>query len=145
MPGINMNYFSKHKVDWVCLTLQERFGLCEKAGFVWFAFWRDCCFDIMGSEVGTGSSLVMTQPLKSFKLCSLKWSFSWILTPEDLWNFSAGMDYLIRLQRLDLEGWVVSLLFPVCRLLFWRAANHFHFRVVLWFGLFLRLHQALCH
>ena len=25
-----------------------------------------------------------------------------------LWNFSAGMDYLIFLQRLDQEGWVVS-------------------------------------
>ena len=32
-----------------------------------------------------------------------------------------------------------------CQLLLWMAPNHFHFRVVLWFGLFLRLHQALCH
>ena len=52
------------------------------------------------------------------------------------------MDYLIRLQRLDLEGSVVSLSFPVRQLLLWMAPNHFHFRVVLWFGLFLRLHQA---
>ena len=85
------------------------------------------------------SSLVMMQPLKSLKPCCLKWSFCWILTPEDFWNFSTGMDYLIRLQRLDLEGWVVSLSFPVCLLLLWMAPNHFHFRVVLWFGLFLRL------
>ena len=63
------------------------------------------------------SSLVMMQPLKSFKPCYLKWSFCWILTPEGLWNFSAGMDYLIRLQRLYLEGWVVPLSFPVCQLL----------------------------
>ena len=34
------------------------------------------------------------------------------------------------------EGWVVLLL--------WMTPNHFHFRVVLWFGLFLRLHQAMC-
>ena len=80
------------------------------------------------------STLVMIQPLKSFKPCC---SYSRSSLP--------GMDYLIRLQRLDLEGWVVSLSFPVCQLLFWRAANHFHFRAVLWFGLFLRLHQALCH
>ena len=34
-----MNYFSKYKEDWVCLTLQERFGLCqEKASFVLCAF-----------------------------------------------------------------------------------------------------------
>jgi len=37
----------------------------------------------------------------------------------------------------------MSLSFPVCQLLLWMAPNHFHFRVVLWFGLFLRLHQAL--
>ena len=37
------------------------------------------------------------------------------------------MDYLIRLQRLDLEGRVVSLSFPVCQLLLWMAPNHFHF------------------
>ena len=76
------------------------------------------------------SSLVMMQPLKSFKPCCLKWSFCWILTPEGLWKTSAGMDYLIRLQRLDLEGWVVSLSFPVCQLLLSMASNHFHFRVV---------------
>ena len=75
------------------------------------------------------SSLVMMQPLKSFKPHCLKWSLCWILiTPEGLWNFSAGMDYLIRLQRLDLEGWVVS--FPVCQQLLWMAPNHFHFRIV---------------
>ena len=91
------------------------------------------------------SSLVMMQPLKSFKPCCLKWSFCWILTPEGLWNFSVSLDYLIRLQRLDLEGWFVSLSFPVCQLLLWMAANHFHFRVVLWVGLLLRLHQVLCH
>ena len=71
-----------------------------------------------------------------------EWSFCWILTPEGLSNFSAGLDYLIRLQKLDLEGWVVPLLFPVCQLLLWMAPNHFDFQVVLWFGLFLRLHQA---
>ena len=90
------------------------------------------------------SSLVMMQPLKSFKPCFLKWSFCWILTPEGLW-LSAVMDYLIRLQRLDLEGWVVSWSFPFCQLLLSMALNHFRFRVVLWFGLFLRLHQALRH
>ena len=37
----------------------------------------------------------------------------------------------------------MSLSFPVCQLLLWMAPIHFHFRVVLWFGLFLRLHQAL--
>ena len=74
------------------------------------------------------SSLVMMQPLKSFKLCCLKWSFCFILTSEGLCNFSAGMDYLIRLQRLDLEGWVVS--FPVCQQLLCMAPNHFHFRIV---------------
>jgi len=50
-----------------------------------------------------------------------------------------------RLQRLDLEGWVVSSSFPVCQLLLSMAQNHCHFQVVLSFGLFLRLHQALCH
>ena len=39
----------------------------------------------------------------------------------------------------------VSLSFPVCQLLLWMAPNHFDVRVVLLFGLFLRLHQALCH
>ena len=38
-----------------------------------------------------------------------------------LWNSSAGMDDLIRLQRLDLEGWVVSMSFrfsfPGCSLI----------------------------
>ena len=77
------------------------------------------------------SSLVMMQSLKSFKPCSLKWSFCWILTPEGLWKFLAGLDYLIRLQRLDLEDWFVSLSFPVCQLLLWMTPNHFHFRVVL--------------
>ena len=85
----------------------------------------------------------MMQPLKSFKLCCLKWSFSWILAPEDLWCFSPGMDYLLRLQRLDLEGWVVSLSYPVCPLSLWMAPNRCHFRIVLWFGLFLRLHQTV--
>ena len=56
----------------------------------------------------------------------LKLFFSWILTPEDLWNFSAGMDHLIRLQRLDLEDWVVTLSFPVCQLLLWMAPNLLH-------------------
>ena len=65
------------------------------------------------------SSLVMRQPLKSFKQCCLRWSFCWILTPEGFWKISAGLDYLIRLQRLDLEGWVLSLSFPVCQLLLW--------------------------
>ena len=37
----------------------------------------------------------------------------------------------------------MSLSFPVCQLLLWMAPIHFHFRVVVWFGLFLRLHQAL--
>ena len=85
------------------------------------------------------------KPLKSFKPCCLKWSFCWILTPESLWNFSAGMEYLICLQRLDLQGWVLSLSFPVCPLLLWMGPNHFRFWVVPWFGLFVRLHQALCH
>ena len=49
----------------------------------------------------------MMQPLKSFKPSCLKWSFCWILTPEDLWKFSAGMDYLTCLLRLDLQGGVV--------------------------------------
>ena len=49
--------------------------------------------------------------LSSLKPCCLKWSFCWILTAEGLWNFSAGMNNLIRLQRLDLDGWVVSLSF----------------------------------
>ena len=71
----------------------------------------------------------MMQSLKSFKPCCLKESFCWILTPVGLWNFSAGLDYLIRLQRLDLEDWFVSLSLPVCQLLLWTAANHFHFRV----------------
>ena len=62
--------------------------------------------------------------------------FWWILTPEGLWNFSAGMDYLIRLLRLDLEGGVVALSFPVCQLSLWMAPNHFHFRVVLLFLFF---------
>ena len=66
------------------------------------------------------------------------------LVPK-VWNFSARMDCLIRLQRLDLEGWVVSLSFPVCQLLLWMAPYHFHWGVVLWFGFFLWLHQALCH
>ena len=83
------------------------------------------------------------EPLKSFQPCCLKWSFCWILTPEGLWNSSAGMEYLIRLQRLDLESWVVSLSFQVFQLLLSMAPNHFNFRVVLWFGLFLRPHQAL--
>ena len=52
------------------------------------------------------SFLVMMQPLKSFKPC---WSSCWILTSQGLWNSSADMDYLIRLQTLDLEGWVVCL------------------------------------
>ena len=91
------------------------------------------------------SSLVMMRPLKSFKPCCLKWSFCWILTPEGLWNFTAGLDNLIRWQRLDLESWVVSSSFPVSRLLLWMASNHFHFRDDLWFGLLLRPHQALCH
>lgn len=42
------------------------------------------------------------------------------------------MDYLIRLLRLDLEGGVLSLSFPVCQPLLWMAPNHFHFRVVPW-------------
>ena len=46
------------------------------------------------------SSLVMMQPLKSFKPCRLKRTFCWILTPEGHWKFSAGMDYLILKQRL---------------------------------------------
>ena len=74
------------------------------------------------------SSLVMMQPLKSFKPCCLKWSFCWILTPEGLWNFSAGMDYLIRLQRPALLclchvqfasyccGWLESFSSPGCSL-----------------------------
>ena len=44
-------------------------------------------------------------------------------------------NYLIRLQRLDLEGWVVSSSFPVSQLLLWIALNHFHFRDVLWLRL----------
>ena len=106
------------------------------------------CFQASIRATSRISSLVMMQPLKSFKpICSLKWSFCWILiiTPESLWNSSSGMNNLIRLQRLDLESWVVSLPFPVCQLLLSMAPNHFHFRVVLWFGLFLRLNQALCH
>ena len=92
------------------------------------------------------SSLVMMQPLKSFKPCCLKWSFCWILTPESLWNFLAGLDYLIRLQRLDLESWVVSLSFSVCQLMLWVAPNHFHFRVVLDSGCFFDyMHHPLCH
>ena len=54
------------------------------------------------------SRKILAASLKSFKLCCLKWSFSWILAPEDLCNFSAGLDCLIRSQRFDLEGWVVS-------------------------------------
>ena len=82
---------------------------------------------------------------KSFKPCCLKWSFCWTPTPEGLWDSSAGMDYLIRLQRLDQEGWVVSLSFPVWKLLLSMVPNHFHFRLALWFGLSLWLHQALCY
>ena len=45
-----------------------------------------------------------------------------------------------------INAWRAELLsFPVCQLRLWMAPNHLHFRVVLWFGLFLRLHQALCH
>ena len=51
--------------------------------------------------------------------------------------FSVGTDDLMRLQRLDLEDRVVSLSFPALQLLLWIAPNLFHFRVVLWFGLFL--------
>ena len=39
----------------------------------------------------------------------------------------------------------MSYSFPVCQLLFWKAANHFHFRVVDCFGLFLRLAHAFTH
>ena len=92
----------------------------------WSKHWTLKCFQ-SSMETSRISSLVMTQSLKSFKLCSLKWSFSWILTstPDDLWKFSAGMDSLIRLQRLDLEGWVVSLSFRICPLLLWMAPNFF--------------------
>ena len=45
-----------------------------------------------------------------------------------------------------INAWNAELLsFPVCQLRLWMAPNHLHFRVVLWFGLFLRILQALCH
>ena len=58
--------------------------------------------------------------------------FLGFLLPKIFEHFSAGMDSLIRLQRLDLEGWVVALSFPVCPLLLWMASNLFQFR--LFFG-----------
>ena len=97
---VRKSFFCKR---WVCIRWSWHSALTK-------------CFQV-SMATSCISSLVMMQPLKSFKPCCLEWSFCWILTPEAFWNFLAALDYLIRLQRLDLESWVVSLSFPVCKLI----------------------------
>ena len=78
------------------------------------------CFQA-SMAISSISSLVIMQPLKSFKpymlfeMIFLLDSYCRRSLPQ-IWNSWAGMDYPIRSQRLDLEDWVVSLSLPVCQL-----------------------------
>ena len=61
---VRKSIFPKH---WVCIRWSKH-----------------CTLKSFQASMATSliSSLVMMQPLKSFKLCCLKWSFSWILLPN---------------------------------------------------------------
>lgn len=48
-------------------------------------------------------------------------------SPRSLKKFAAGVDYLVGLRKVDLDGSVLSLSFPFCQLLLWMTPNSFSF------------------